>query len=376
MNKEDVIKKIIENKESHVYFMQKGDDGPIKIGITKRIRHRLGVIQVDNPCLIYLLAIFPGGRTEELSLHKRFSEFNIVGEWFEPCEELLEFIKQYPEIKLTSIDFQSKRKRGKENHNWKGEDAGKSSKQQRARAYKRYKTDYCERCKTGRGLDVHYKDGNKDNLCEENIAYYCRRCRMEVDGTLEGLKNAKKPEILPPKPCSICGKLTKELRNGRCHNCSEYFRRHGIERSEMKTGPNDPVACIVCGKLVQQPAKGKCHTCYEFFRRNGFERKDAIIKDVETDDIEKLKLMSVLMDNEKATFIRKLYKTKLYTVKFIAKQANISIVYCYDVIRNICYKDENYIYIPNTCSNKVVLNGQSEDNEDQKDLDGYNKLEV
>lgn len=359
MHKEELVAQLVENKKRHVYFIQIGDNGPIKIGITKKIRHRLATIQVDNPCLIYLLAVFPGDRNEELSLHKKFSDFNIIGEWFEPCQELLDFIKQYPELNLQASDFRIKRKTGDKCSYWKGECACDSSKQQRARSRKKNKTSYCERCKTGRALDIFYKDGNKNNLCNDNIGYYCRRCRMEMDGTLEGMKYYKH-EKLPPRPCKICERLVNGLSHGRCHACMEFFRRNGFERSEKKIGPKDPVSCIVCGKLVQQPAKGKCHTCYEFFRKNGFERFDGIIKDIETEDIIKLKTFNVLMDLEKATFIRKIYKTKLYSVGFIAKHANISKSYCYDIIRNVCIKDEDYIYIKNTCSNKIVLNDQSE----------------
>jgi hypothetical protein len=36
--------------------------------------------------------------------------------------------------------------------------------------------------------------------------------------------------VKPPSPCVHCGQLSKPLRKGRCHACSMYFRRHGVER--------------------------------------------------------------------------------------------------------------------------------------------------
>lgn len=266
MHKEDLD---LSGKTSYVYFFRIGEDGPIKIGFTKRIRHRLAVVQVDNPSMVRLIAVMEGGRKEEFVLHKRFEEHRLYGEWFDPDNELVAFISTLQPLNLVAADFQKEIKRGAECHNWKGDAACSASKNQRARAYTRYKKR-CDRCRLGKGLDSVYKDGNKDNLDPDNIVLYCRRCRMELDGTLDIIKNIKHEKKL--RPCKVCGNMDNRFWYDRCHACNEFFRRNGFERSEKRVGPKDPIACVVCGKLVDKPAKGKCHTCYEFFRRNGFER--------------------------------------------------------------------------------------------------------
>lgn len=260
----------LSGKTSYVYFLKIGENGPIKIGFTKHIRHRLTIIQVDNPLMVILIAVLEGGRKEEFALHKKFAKHRLYGEWFTPDNELIDFISTLHPLNLVSADFQKKIKRGIESHNWKGDAVCAASKNQRARAYTRYKKK-CDRCKLGKGLDSVYKDGNKDNLDPDNIVLYCRRCRMELDGTLDIIKNVKH-EKKSLRPCKICGKMGNRFWYDRCHTCHEFFRRHGFERSEKRVGPKDPVKCIVCERLVKEPAKGKCHTCYEFFRRNGFER--------------------------------------------------------------------------------------------------------
>jgi hypothetical protein len=324
----------LSGKTVYVYFMQIGDDGPIKIGFTKNIRHRLSVVQIGNPALVRLIAVTDGGRAKEFELHNRFKKYRLYGEWFEPNQELLEYISQFKPLNIVSSDFQKPIKRGNENHNWKGDLACRASKQQRARAYTRYKKK-CDRCGLSKGIDTIFLDGNKDNLEQSNLAFYCRRCRMEKDGTLNVLKEVKHQKK-DPRPCKICNILSTNFWYGRCHTCNEFFRRNGFERSEKL--PKEDVFCKICNTKVKYPAHGKCHTCYEFFRKNGFERNEI---NNETDEIKTLRNFSGKMTLEKAVLIRKLHHSK-YTNQFIAKAANISISYLNDILSNRYFgvKDE------------------------------------
>ncbi len=353
--------------DGYVYFIMCGDDGPIKIGYARSFKHvikRLATAQVYNPALLTLISIVSGNRNTEIAYHKKFKEYKILGEWFVPVKEILEEINSYILINKTAEQLRIPPKTGSENYGWKGKNAGKSSKIRRVRPKYKDQTK-CERC-AGIAHDLFFKDRNYDNDSAENIMVLCRRCRMELDGTLDAIiswtKNIKPTLPKKPKiPCIICGEKDG-IRNKRCHTCSEYFRRNGIERTE-KPGPKQPVPCIICEQLVIRPAKGKCHTCYEFFRRNGFDRNVFLsldnYKDKITDDV--IKLRSIVIKSkvvkvtfEKAKLIRKMWATGWYSQEFLAKEAGISVSYLWDIIYNKHQVDKSYIYVQKPKTAKLI----------------------
>ena len=71
-----------------VYFIG-GDVGPIKIGMTASAANRLARIQSTCPFPVRVLASMPGGRSEEMRLHRQFAASRLHGEWFERSPELL-----------------------------------------------------------------------------------------------------------------------------------------------------------------------------------------------------------------------------------------------------------------------------------------------
>jgi len=80
---------------SVVYFVQGGDGGPIKIGITEDVRRRLQCMQSDSPLLLRVLGIIPSaGLSDETALHRRFAFCHLHGEWHEPHPDLLAFIER------------------------------------------------------------------------------------------------------------------------------------------------------------------------------------------------------------------------------------------------------------------------------------------
>ncbi len=105
---------------------------------------------------------------------------------------------------------------------WKGDAACAASKRTRARRL--YPLGKCERCPAV-AIDRHHKDGNTGNNERSNIQILCRRCHMTVDGRLENLKPPA-PQIVPPKPCTNCGRLSKPTWRGQCHACDMYQRKH------------------------------------------------------------------------------------------------------------------------------------------------------
>lgn len=62
------------------------------------------------------------------------------------------------------------------------------------------------------------------NACEP----LCRRCHMEADGRLAALiasRPRKAGTVLPPKPCTACGRDAKPLRKGLCNRCDHISRK-------------------------------------------------------------------------------------------------------------------------------------------------------
>jgi hypothetical protein len=84
--------------EDVIYFIQAGKAGPIKIGLTYDVSLRLSILQIGSPLPLRLLAIQPGKRDVEISLHERFSALRLHGEWFEPAEELLDYIRENAKV--------------------------------------------------------------------------------------------------------------------------------------------------------------------------------------------------------------------------------------------------------------------------------------
>lgn len=76
-----------------VYFMQRIDGGPIKIGTTINLHGRRRQLQGGFCPPLIVLAVAPGGAAEEAELHERFDHLcDDRAEFFRPDGELLDFI--------------------------------------------------------------------------------------------------------------------------------------------------------------------------------------------------------------------------------------------------------------------------------------------
>jgi len=78
----------------HIYFVQQGDDGPIKIGKAKGLAARVASLQCANPTPLRLLAHFSAAGAVETALHKHFRRYRVRGEWFEPAAPILAYIER------------------------------------------------------------------------------------------------------------------------------------------------------------------------------------------------------------------------------------------------------------------------------------------
>ncbi|MDD2468550.1 MAG: GIY-YIG nuclease family protein [Desulfobulbus sp.] len=75
-------------RDRFIYFMQNGEKGPIKIGITFDVQRRLAQAQTFNYQPITLLGEIPGDQRLETALLNRFSSYHLSGEWFAFNDEL------------------------------------------------------------------------------------------------------------------------------------------------------------------------------------------------------------------------------------------------------------------------------------------------
>ena len=84
----------------HVYFVR-DESGPIKIGhYTGELsvfRARLTSMQTGNARKLTCLATLAGTKSDEGALHRKFRQYRIRGEWFEPALGLLDYIREHAE---------------------------------------------------------------------------------------------------------------------------------------------------------------------------------------------------------------------------------------------------------------------------------------
>jgi len=76
-----------------IYFIQSERGGPIKIGYATNVQQRLEQLQSAHPYRLLCLASTQGSIGLEHRLHENFDNYRLLGEWFEPCDELLDLIR-------------------------------------------------------------------------------------------------------------------------------------------------------------------------------------------------------------------------------------------------------------------------------------------
>lgn len=78
-----------------VYFVSAGEGGPIKIGWSQDVGRRIEELQTANPHNLILLATLRGTMADEARFHSMFARFQMQSEWFEPAQEILDFIESH-----------------------------------------------------------------------------------------------------------------------------------------------------------------------------------------------------------------------------------------------------------------------------------------
>ena len=93
---------VTEEDTQELYFIQAGEDGPIKIGISQDAKRRLSGLQTAHHEELRLLGSIPGGRRAEEFMHQLFVAQKLRGEWFKSDPVLLSFIEDFVAARLAT----------------------------------------------------------------------------------------------------------------------------------------------------------------------------------------------------------------------------------------------------------------------------------
>lgn len=85
-----------------IYFIQEGENGPVKVGKGVSTVARIKQLQTGNPRPLKIYAVVPGYSSLETRIKKDLAEFQINGEWFNSTSKLFEYIDKirFPEYEI------------------------------------------------------------------------------------------------------------------------------------------------------------------------------------------------------------------------------------------------------------------------------------
>jgi hypothetical protein len=76
-----------------IYFIQDGEDGPIKIGFSNEVEKRVHALVTSSHKNLKILFAMDGDISKEKELHDLFDFAHKKGEWFWPVKSLVAFIE-------------------------------------------------------------------------------------------------------------------------------------------------------------------------------------------------------------------------------------------------------------------------------------------
>jgi hypothetical protein len=68
-----------------VYFIQRGENGPVKIGTAKDAARRRSALQTSHIERLTIVRLYEGGREQEVALHAAMAAHRLDREWFTPA---------------------------------------------------------------------------------------------------------------------------------------------------------------------------------------------------------------------------------------------------------------------------------------------------
>lgn len=87
----NLVKTFQTQKESYVYLLESG--GKYKIGYSNNIESRVRTFNTASPIPHKVVAVAPGGKQLEESLHTQLKRYRVFGEWFDNSGPILETFK-------------------------------------------------------------------------------------------------------------------------------------------------------------------------------------------------------------------------------------------------------------------------------------------
>ena len=100
-----------------IYFIQAGQNGPIKIGKSDDPERRLGQLQTGHYEKLRLLWVSFAPDSDEEKLHDLFKDVHIRGEWFEPEDVILKLM-DYTNSCFVTVWSEGKKRNIKVNYNF------------------------------------------------------------------------------------------------------------------------------------------------------------------------------------------------------------------------------------------------------------------
>jgi hypothetical protein len=85
-------------KKGHIYFIQQGENGAIKIGYSTDPEKRLRTLRTASPYPLQMRLVIEGGKKLEKELHDKFADCQLDGEWFEATDVLLRFMEEQRQV--------------------------------------------------------------------------------------------------------------------------------------------------------------------------------------------------------------------------------------------------------------------------------------
>jgi hypothetical protein len=81
----------MKRAKGNVYLISCEATGTCKIGYSTDVPQRLKALQAANATPLLLRGMIPGSIQKERSLHKKFSQHRLEGEWFSQVDEITEY---------------------------------------------------------------------------------------------------------------------------------------------------------------------------------------------------------------------------------------------------------------------------------------------
>ena len=88
-----------------IYFIRGKESGNIKIGFSIHPDKRKANLQTAHYEELEFIGIMDGSLEDEANIKKKFSQFNIRGEWFYPSQEIIDFAKENCKPKKNIVSY-------------------------------------------------------------------------------------------------------------------------------------------------------------------------------------------------------------------------------------------------------------------------------